>query len=186
MLISFLFLSFGDLKKFEIKSYPNQLVDSLKSFKSEISDFEQLKNISLSDSATISGVFYVNKNNSDSIKYIYIGRVYACYEDGCLLITDFSDSNNSAKLRREFFDYFILFDSVPSVKRVVVYEYKASYGQEIMSAGWLEQFIGYNASNYMFVGEDIDAISGATTSVNAISEDVQLSTNKLKKHLIKK
>jgi len=72
------------------------------------------------------------------------------------------------------FDYMVLFDSSNKIKLVRVLIYRENYGGEIGSKRWLKQFIGMTKpKNY------VDAISGATISVNSM----KYSINKLIKSL---
>ena len=72
------------------------------------------------------------------------------------------------------FDYMVLFDSSSKIKLVRVLIYRENYGGEIGSKRWLRQFIGMTEpKNY------VDAISGATISVNSM----KYSINKLIKSL---
>ena len=72
------------------------------------------------------------------------------------------------------FDYMVLFDSANKVMLVRVLIYRENYGGEIGSKRWLKQFIGMTEpKNY------VDAISGATISVNSM----KYSINKLIKSL---
>jgi len=72
------------------------------------------------------------------------------------------------------FDYMVLFDSSNKIKLVRVLIYRENYGGEIGSKRWLKQFIGMTEpKNY------VDAISGATISVNSM----KYSINKLIKSL---
>ncbi len=101
--------------------------------------------------------------------YFYIGRVYTCRQGSC--------SNNVSK--SEFFDYIVFFNVNKTVERVKVISYKATRGHQMTSSGWLRQFRNYDGSRTLAVGKDIDAIAGATVSVNAISEDIQRITKLL-------
>jgi len=75
----------------------------------------------------------------------------------------------------------ILYFSIQkTVQLVEVYNYQATHGYEITAKGWLKQFVGYSAKDTLLVNKDIDGISGATISVFAITEDVQLKTRLLK------
>jgi Na+-translocating ferredoxin:NAD+ oxidoreductase RnfG subunit len=81
----------------------------------------------------------------------------------------------------EYFDYFVVFDGNLSIQQVKVYNYQATHGQEVTNKGWLKQFQGYNGERQLNVGKNIDAISGATVSVYAITNDIQEKTQLLKK-----
>ena len=72
------------------------------------------------------------------------------------------------------FDFMVLLDNTNKVKLVKVLIYRENYGGEIGSKRWLKQFIGMTKpKNY------VDAISGATISVNSM----KYSINKLIKSL---
>lgn len=72
------------------------------------------------------------------------------------------------------FDFMVLLDNTNKVKLVKVLIYRENYGGEIGSKRWLKQFIGMTEpKNY------VDAISGATISVNSM----KYSINKLIKSL---
>ena len=102
----------------------------------------------------------------------------SCRAGGC---------SNSIELPKEeeseYFDYFIRFDKNKTVKLVKVFNYQATHGQEVTSKGWLKQFIGHDGTGSLQVGKNVDAISGATISVYAITVDVEMKTTLLKKIL---
>lgn len=101
---------------------------------------------------------------------VYVGRVNTCNASGC---------NISDKQSYEFFDYFVMFDMQASVIDVKIYNYAATHGHEVTSKAWLKQFKDYNGSRNLIVGKDIDAISGATTSVNSLTNNIQWVTSEL-------
>lgn len=115
-----------------------------------------------------------DNNNHGQYHYIYIGRVNSCRAGGCSISLDVETYGDS-----EYFDYFIMFDSLITVQQVRVFNYQATHGQEVSAKGWLRQFNGYDASTVLKVGKDIDAISGATISVYGITRDVQEKTRLL-------
>ncbi len=130
----------------------------------------------------IQGKFFkiVETNNVKSRYYLYIGRVNSCRAGGC----SSSSGQPIENPEYEYFDYFILFDNAATVRLVKVFNYEATHGQEITAPGWLKQFSGYSASKYLKVGKNIDAISGATVSVYAITLDVQDKTRLLREILL--
>ena len=75
----------------------------------------------------------------------------------------------------EYFDYFIIFDETLVVKKIRVFNYQATHGHEVGGNGWLKQFIGYDGQEKLEYGKNIDSISGATISANAITYNVQES-----------
>ncbi len=126
----------------------------------------------------INGKYFALKQKYVSnIKYIYIGRVNSCRAGGCSVSNSSSyDDSNS-----EYFDYFMLFDKDKYVQQVKVFNYKATHGYEITAKGWLNQFVGYSGSEPLRVNKNVDSISGATISVYAITGDIEVKTELLKK-----
>jgi hypothetical protein len=127
------------------------------------------------------GRFYrvENSDNFNGILFVYIGRVISCRSGVC-----FNDQGSGPKQTSEYFDYFIIFNVEGVVQLVKVYNYQATHGQEISAAAWLKQFNGYRSENKLDTGKNIDAISGATISVEGIIADVQQNTKVLSAFLI--
>ena len=117
------------------------------------------------------GKFFEIQSDVSQYKYIYTGRVNSCRAGGCSVSGNTPEDGQS-----EYFDYFILFDIEKTVQLVKVYNYQASHGQEITAKGWLKQFQGHDGSKSLQVDKNIDAISGATISVYAITHDVEVRT----------
>jgi len=138
----------------------------------ELSDWKELI---IPGSLMVEGKFF-RSGQGDQKKFLYAGRVQTCRRGGCSAPSDVLPSVNS-----EFFDYFILFDGNGAVRLVKIYNYEATHGQEIMNKGWLKQFQKYDGSQSLAVGKNIDAISGATISVYALTNDVLKTTGILKK-----
>ena len=115
-------------------------------------------------------------SNFSALKYIYVGRVNTCRAGGCAV----KHAGNIAE-ESEFFDYFILYDSTVAVQQIKIYNYQASHGQEVTSSNWLKQFKNYNGKEELIAGKNIDAISGATISVDATTFDIELRTNLLRR-----
>ncbi len=107
--------------------------------------------------------------------YLYIGRVNTCRAGGCSAPLQPSESSGP-----EYFDYFIIFDSIYTVLSIKIFNYQATHGQGVTARGWLKQFVGFNGSYKLESGKDIDSISGATISVLGIISDVQQKTEMLK------
>ncbi|WP_439184310.1 FMN-binding protein [Carboxylicivirga taeanensis] len=124
--------------------------------------------------ADIDGKFFnVSCDNTDAeIKYMYIGRVNSCRAGGCSMPSALSQGGES-----EYFDYLMVFNARCEVMMVKVFNYQATHGHEVTAKGWLKQFIGYNPNdNNLEVGKTIDSISGATISVNGITDDIKNKT----------
>lgn len=161
----------------EIDYQNKRLIGNLK--KNGISDFAQLHEIKVDQKSLpdIQGKYFSVESGSGGsvVKYIYVGRVNSCRIGGCC-----NTSNIAVDVESEYFDYFILFDSAKTVRLVDVYNYEATHGYEITAKGWLKQFIGFSGKDTLLVNKDVDGISGATISVFAITEDVQVKTKLLK------
>ena len=70
------------------------------------------------------------------------------------------------------FDYYVLFDNKTEILKVEILHYRENWGAEICSKRWLKQFIGIDTKNHLHYNKHIDAISGATISVNSLKYDV--------------
>lgn len=145
-----------------------------KTFSTESFELEEL-DIMVVDEENKNGVYASVRINEKVVGYAYVGRVNSCRTGGCSLNKEELKADGS----HEYFDYLVLFDNRISVKIVKVINYQASHGHEISARGWLKQFIGYNGQDEMQVGKNIDAISGATISVYAITYDVNRVTRQL-------
>ncbi len=120
------------------------------------------------------GKFFSLKDNKNS--FIYIGRVNSCRAGGCAIQSNTDEPS-------EYFDYFIFFNADANVELVKVFNYAATHGHEVMAKGWLKQFSGHNSNNSLEVGKNIDAISGATISVQALTKDIKEKTELLHQHI---
>lgn len=144
----------------------------------------ELKELSITPEISKSirlGKYYSTIDQSFNItKYVYVGRINSCRAGGCS-IAQKTDSNQDS----EFFDYFILFDANASIQLVKIYNYQATHGQEVTATSWLKQFKNYNGNKELVVGKNVDAISGATISVDATSFDIEHKTKLLKQILQK-
>lgn len=142
------------------------------------SDEVKLREIPLPDSlyssTFIYGDYYVAKTIVPF--YVYVGRVNCCRAGGCDI------SNEKAGF--EYFDYAIFFDLKGLVTKVKVFDYQATHGQEVCAPGWLKQFRHYDGQDELSVGKTIDAISGATISAIALTNDIAEKTRILQSHII--
>lgn len=176
MLLKFLLLFFlvGNIvvkdQRKEIDFNPKQLQKELKKANLEKSQLYEIESIGVSNK--IFSLNYQGEING----YVYIGRVNSCRAGGCNNPRLEAGNNNP-----EYFDYFILFNTNKQVELVRVFNYQATHGYEISSKGWLKQFHGHHAENQLKVSKNIDQISGATISVNAIVDDISFVTNTIQK-----
>lgn len=115
--------------------------------------------------------------NNDLIGWAYTRRVLSCRNGGC----EGSGSTVEANVSHEYFDYYALLNTQYSILEIKVYNYAATHGQEICSKAWLRQFKGYDGSKNLRYGKDIDAISGATISGIALTQDIGEAVTRLRK-----
>ncbi len=154
---------------------PRLLAKVLKKY--DVPGFEALQALPIPNHAPTPGKFFeITTPPRAAVKYVYIGRVNSCRAGGCTQ----AEAPTPEELESEYFDYFILFDPQVEIRAIRVYNYAASYGYEITAPGWLRQFVGYAGNSTLTVGKDVDAITGATVSVYAITADVEMHTRALK------
>ncbi len=122
------------------------------------------------------GKFYSINSTTvlSKMKYLYIGRVATCRSGGCS-INRTSESGSSS----EYFDYLIFFDALGKILQVKVSNFQTSRGHEITTSGWLSQFKNYNGKSELRAGKNVDAIAGATITVDAITYDIADKTRLL-------
>ena len=123
------------------------------------------------------GRIYHTYSGQENLGFAYIGRIYSCRSGGCGMDDEHDDISFDEDF--EYFDYYIIFDTSLAVEKVRVYNYQATHGHEVAGKGWLKQFIGYTGETKLEYGKNIDAISGATISANAITYNVQESSRYL-------
>ena len=78
------------------------------------------------------------------------------------------------------FDYFIIYNNSAEILKVKILNYRESHGFEICNKRWLKQFIGNNSDSEFEFNSKVDAISGATISVNSLKTSVFKQTQTLK------
>jgi len=77
-----------------------------------------------------------------------------------------------AKGRYDYFDYLLAFDPDFSVLGLSITTYRSSHGAAICQNRWLSQFTGYSGEE-LRLGKEIDAVSGATISAEALVRDLK-------------
>lgn len=176
ILASILFVIFGDATFTEVNINRKRLTKEIETrFQLTSYDLKKMELSLANPGDTEVGIFWNIESENEIVGFVYTGRVFSCCKNGCTVGQSSMSGENA-----EFFDYFILFDKTKSVTSVVVYNYEATHGQEITAKGWLKQFVGFNGSRNLVVGKNIDSISGATISVNAITDDITRKTALLK------
>ena len=146
-------------------------------------DLVELKEIEIPDSMyndilLDKGKIYTTCSGNEHFGFAYVGRIYSCRSGGCGM-DDTPVEMASIDEDFEYFDYYIIFDDALVVKKIRVYNYQASHGHEVGGKGWLKQFVGYHGEEKLEYGKNIDSISGATISANAITYNVQESSRYL-------
>jgi len=162
LFVSFQFLAFSQAPvNFDHKKITKHIKKTLK--------FEEftLKEIQADSSWYLQGKFFRVFQAEDSSNTVYIGRVNSCRAGGC------SADHVSEDGSYEYFDYLITFNQNKQVVGVKVFNYQATHGQEMTAKSWLKQFVGLQEESNFDVGKQIDAISGATISVYAITDDIK-------------
>lgn len=69
--------------------------------------------------------------------------------------------------------FLVILHNSGKINAVRIIKYREAYGGSISNTGWLNQFTGKNAKSGYEAGKDIDAISGATISVNALAKGIK-------------
>lgn len=81
-----------------------------------------------------------------------------------------------APSKHDVFDYMLIFDNDLNIDHMKILAYREDWGGEIRSKRWLKQF-----SNREI--EDVQAISGATISVNSLKTDISKLKSEMSKWL---
>lgn len=130
------------------------------------------------DSCSNGASWFGIEQEGKTTSYVLVNRVESCRAGGCDASLPFDQQPF------EFFDYYMVLSSQGEVLLVRIYNYQATRGHEVMSKGWLKQFVGVLPHQKLEVGEDIQAISGATISSKAIAADIALQTSYLDYYLV--
>ena len=72
--------------------------------------------------------------------------------------------------------FVVFFDPNGKVLKSHIVKYREPIGGEVSNQYWLKQFFGKSWESDYQVGTDIDGISGATISVNAVTRGIHRST----------
>jgi hypothetical protein len=120
------------------------------------------KEVTIADSLAIDHQIFEVYNQDTISGYSMISRALGCKIGGC-------DKPSKDTIAFEEFFFLTAFDKRKNIKKVRVLEYTSDHGYQIANKGWLKQF---EKSDKFIVGENIDAISGATISVNSITNGV--------------
>jgi len=72
--------------------------------------------------------------------------------------------------------FVVFFDPIGKVLKSHIIKYREPIGGEVSNQYWLNQFFGKSWESDYTIGSDIDGISGATISVNAVTRGIHRST----------
>ncbi|MEC7864129.1 MAG: FMN-binding protein [Bacteroidota bacterium] len=122
---------------------------------------------------SIAKIFNSKTCNIDAIDEIFYSISAHDSIIGYLAVTD-------APSKFHMFDYYILFDNEAEILKVEILHYRENYGAEICSKRWLKQFVGIDTKNSQDYHNSVDAISGATISVNSLKYDLLKICKELK------
>ena len=86
----------------------------------------------------------------------------------------------SAKGRFDYFDFLLIYNNIYQIKYIEILEYRSDHGYQITNKKWLSQFYGKTACDLVY-SKDVDAISGATLSVNGLKSSLSRLCKYLKK-----
>ena len=70
-------------------------------------------------------------------------------------------------------DYAVAIDKDNKVQEVEILSYRESYGGQIRSRNWLEQFTGKTKESELTLNQDINNISGVTLSSRHVTEGIK-------------
>jgi hypothetical protein len=128
----------------------------------------KLAKLDIPSKYSVNGSFYqIQSQKQLKVKYVYTGRVNT------------QRGKNQSSTQADYFDYIMLYSPDVTVHKVKITDFQSTHGEGVCSAGWLSQFVGYNGLKLLVVGKNVDAISGATISVNNLTFDVQSKTKLL-------
>jgi len=126
------------------------------------------------DACDEAGHFFGLLDNTDTLGFVFVGRVNSCRAGGCF--AEYPEGREPDGMQFEYFDYFVIYGKDKKVRKIQIYNYQATHGQEVAGRGWLNQFKGYGGTHILEYGSDIEAISGATVSAMAMIENLQSVT----------
>ncbi len=75
--------------------------------------------------------------------------------------------------KHEMITFAVALTPAGAVRQVEILEYRETYGGQVRSADWRNQFVGKTAASPIKLGQDIRNISGATLSCRHISDGVK-------------
>lgn len=126
--------------------------------------------LAVPDKFKVNGKYFsINSAANQQLKYAYMGRVFTN-----------RSGNQHDSTSTDYLDYIIFYNPAFAVQKVKIVRFSSEHGAEVCSPGWLKQFVGHSPGKSLTVGKNVDAVSGATTTVNVFTFDIQSKTYILK------
>lgn len=101
--------------------------------------------------------------DQNSLGFLFIKEVKACNLNGCS-----ADKLLNNNLGSEYYDIAVFTDRDMHIQKVKVLDYFSDYGYEIASKRYLKKFQEKNVCEFSKDAPQVDGISGATISYNAL------------------
>ena len=114
--------------------------------------------------------------SSESTYELYCGPIVTCDLGGCTA-SKFIKSNSNSK---EYFDFLLIQNEKQEIREMKILNYLSDYGYEVTSRSYLKKFIGHEVCQFGTAEVEVDAVSGATISSDAIMmclDEICLSQN---------
>jgi Na+-translocating ferredoxin:NAD+ oxidoreductase RnfG subunit len=100
-------------------------------------------------------------------KFVFLWKIETDNSGKKLAIVD------AVRAKSAFITMMATFDSTNHVVEIDILDYNGDHGRKVMNSNWLAQFTGKGAESELIIGNDVDAVTGATFSAAAISKAVK-------------
>jgi len=115
--------------------------------------------------------YEINKIHIANDKIVYYEIIESGIRKGFLTIS-------KAPSKYHFFDFFVIFDNEMNIEYIEILKYRENWGYEISNKRWLRQFSRLT-KNSLGSKSQIQAISGATISVNSLCHYIDIMLDDL-------
>ena len=145
-------------------------------FSSEIIDYTEDKIISIFPESKITNYKYpikskLKKEIQNTVKQKFFrDKLYVWKIDSDS--TNFYAVLDNVKGKSMPITFLVIFNDKQEVYHSLIIKYREAYGGEVAGKNWLDQFLSYTKDSKYKVGENIDAISGATISVHSVTKGI--------------
>jgi len=158
--------------------YPPYLQKKIKKQIKKTFDVEQFEvSAIIADSNSYTHDFFEITTTDDLIGYGIVTLTNGCKIGGCNAI------QHADNAEYEQFYFSTLYHASGEIANVKIVEYNSERGYEITAKSWLKQFVGKQGGTLQ-VDQEIDAISGATVSVNSIVNEINAQQHYVNGHNI--